>query len=200
MYVTHRFRGQGGFSPVTHGTSYQFGGIDGFLPSSLQVALPDLKQSVHPLDLHRHGRDLVARGERRSILEQGGPQEPEHDSEMPETSVTPAKSSAKRPTRQKPRKTSVSDPTHPTTQRKPRDPDFYRTIGKRGGEATRDRHPDHFKNIAPKGGRKNVDAHDSEHFSDIGQRGGEKTRERYGSQFFREIGKKGGSQPRHNKS
>lgn len=62
-------------------------------------------------------------------------------------------------------------------------PEFYKNIGKRGGEVTRLKGKKYFKEIGRKGGAV-TRAKGSEHFQEIGKKGGERIKE------LVELGKK----------
>lgn len=100
--------------------------------------------------------------------------------------------------------TASSDSNTPTSPvaRETRDKDYFRRIGKKGGEKTRDTHGfEHLQGIAQKGGQANAKKYKQkpDHFSDIGQKGGETTKKRYGPDHYKDIGSMGGKKPRRKK-
>jgi len=57
------------------------------------------------------------------------------------------------------------------------DPNYFRTIGKRGGQATAKNHDtEHYRLIGTRGGKSNAQAHDHDHFVELGTLGGAKVR------------------------
>jgi general stress protein YciG len=58
------------------------------------------------------------------------------------------------------------------------DPDYYKRLGRLGGEATKKRYAgtEHYAEIGEQGGKNNAVVHDKAHFEKIGALGGEKVR------------------------
>jgi len=55
-------------------------------------------------------------------------------------------------------------------------PDFFREIGRKGGEAIRDRGVDHLREIGRLGGQATMQRHGAEHYAQIGRKGGQQGR------------------------